>query len=135
MGKQINPYLESFIAAFSATLGLGIGVYIINLILPSYELSIIVILGTVFVGTFSISLGYLKRFSNTQLSELTDTTSKKYIMPIIVHMCIFSILPFLLLYVLTKKVLGLKIVVVLCFVMVVYICYIWHLMTKYWSKK
>lgn len=64
MQEKINIYLESFLVAFSFTLGLGISVYLINLTLsPSRALLISIILATVFFSIFGLSLGYLKRIS------------------------------------------------------------------------
>lgn len=123
MGKQINPYLESFIVAFSATLGLSIGVYIINLILPSYEFSIIVILGAVFVGIFGISIGYLKRFSSARIVEKINTAPKKDTMPLILNTCIFLVLSYLFLYLVAKRLAGFMIITLLGILLIVYSCF------------
>lgn len=120
MSKQLNPYFEAFIGAFSFTLGLGIGIYVINLILPSHALSIIVILGTVFVGVFSMSLAYLKRFSSARIAEKINTAPKKDTVPLILNVCIFAIFTYLYVYITAKRLAGFMIIAILGILLIIY---------------
>ena len=135
MSKELNPYFESFIVAFSSIVGLGISIYLINLILsPSLFVSNIILLGAVFAGIFGISLGYLKRFSSARIAERTNVASKKDTIPLILNTCIFTIFPFLYLYVSIKRIVSLKVITVLGILLIVYVCFFLRYLISVYRK-
>lgn len=123
MGKQLSPYFKAFIVAFSFTFGLGFGVYVINIILPSRTLSTIVIFGTVFIGIFSMSLAYAKRISTTQNLKKSNTAIKKPVMALILNMCMFLIISIAFTYIIACRVVGIKVIAMIGIILIIYVVY------------
>jgi small-conductance mechanosensitive channel len=123
VGKQLSPYFKAFIVAFSFTLGLGFGVYVINIILPSRTLSTIVIFGTVFIGIFSMSLAYAKPVSTAQNSKKANTAIKKPVIILILNMCMFLIISIAFIYITACRVVGIKVIAMIGILLIIYVVY------------